>query len=641
MSHQSLKLYINEETFTVVPEFYDPEVSREVIVINRSTGTLECTAEASTHATRENVWNIYGIMGFIKLLAGEYMIVITNRKRVGQIRGQDIYRITSFEIVPFVKDLSSLTPAQAADEQRYVDLLTDHLKINTFYMSYTYDLTQTIQRQAQFSKETMNQVPSQRADDRFFWNKFISTKLIDAAKTTENPSELYKYILPVMQGFVQVLPTKINKKQVLFALITRRSRYRPGTRYFSRGIDAKGHVSNFVETEQIVLYDGDKESTSDVVEGRIQLSYVQTRGSIPVYWSQIINSKYTPKLWVGDSRKSLEASRAHFDEQIAIYGPQLLVNLVNKKGYELPMSQAYARNVEQLNDGRLIYTHFDFHHECRKMRWDRISLLLDQLEPELVKQSYCFFDASNLKNPVLQKTQTSVVRTNCMDCLDRTNVVQSTLARHVLNQQLRDIKVLDVKEKIEEHEDFMVSFRNIWADNADAVSFTYSGTGALKTDYTRTGQRTKAGALQDFSNSATRYVKNNYLDGSRQDGFDLFLGNFSVKAAVAGKYVSPFHTEKALRVRVVPAILIFAFIMLLVNLIFPRFSGSNSTFMYLLVVSFWFSVLVSGVRYIVQNGSEFVQWPKLVPVGNDREQVAVENASIKKPVEEIPLKNLS
>lgn len=124
------------------------------------------------------------------------------------------------------------------------------------------------------------------------------------------------------------------------------------------------------------------------------------------------------------------------------------------------MSQAYARNVEQLNDSRLIYTHFDFHHECRKMRWDRISLLLDQLEPELVKQSYCFFDASNLKTPVLQKTQTSVVRTNCMDCLDRTNVVQSTLARHVLNQQLREIKVLDVNEKIEEHEDFMGSFRN-------------------------------------------------------------------------------------------------------------------------------------------------------------------------------------
>ncbi|KAH8548524.1 SacI homology domain-containing protein [Umbelopsis sp. PMI_123] len=641
MLHQSLKLYINDETFTVVPEFYDPEVSREVIVIDRSTGKLHCTAEASTHAKRENVWTIYGIMGFIKLLAGEYMIVITNRKRVGQIRGQDIYRITSFEIVPFVKDLSSLTPEQAADEQRYVDLLTNHLKINTFYVSYTYDLTHSIQRQAQFSEETMKQVLSQRADDRFFWNKFISSKLIDTAKTTENPSELYKYILPVMQGFVEVIPTTINKKKLVFGLITRRNRYRPGTRYFSRGIDANGHVSNFVETEQFVLYDGENETSSNVVEGKIQLSYVQTRGSIPVYWAQVINSKYTPKLWLGDSRKSLEASRAHFDEQIAIYGPQLLVNLVNKKGYELPMGQAYARNVEQLNDHRLIYTHFDFHNECRKMRWDRISLLLDQLEPELAKQSYSYYDATNNNSPVLQKTQTSVVRTNCMDCLDRTNVVQSTLARYVLNQQLRKIKVLDVNEKIEEHEDFMVSFRNIWADNADAVSFTYSGTGALKTDFTRTGQRSKAGALQDLSNSITRYVKNNYLDGSRQDGFDLFLGNYTVNPLKEGKYVSPFQTEKALRVRVVPAILVFAFIMLLVNLIFPRTSGSNSTFMYLMVVSFWFSVLVSGVRYIVQNGSQFVQWPKLLPTGPKRDQVTFEKATIKKPVDDIPLKTLS
>lgn len=156
----------------------------------------------------------------------------------------------------------------------------------------------------------------------------------------------------------------------------------------------------------------------------------------------------------------LEASRAHFDEQIRLYGPQLLVNLVNKKGYELPMGQAYARNVEQLNDPRILYTHFDFHQECRKMRWHRIQLLLDQLDAELVKQGYCYFDASDIKNPVLRNTQTSVVRTNCMDCLDRTNVVQSTLARHILNQQLRELKILDINEKVEEHEDFMTSFRN-------------------------------------------------------------------------------------------------------------------------------------------------------------------------------------
>lgn len=56
----------------------------------------------------------------------------------------------------------------------------------------------------------------------------------------------------------------------------------------------------------------------------------------------------------------------------------------------------------------------------------------------------------------------------------------------------------------------------VWADNADVISCAYSGTGALKTDFTRTGNRTKAGALQDLQNSIVRYIKNNFLDGNRQ-----------------------------------------------------------------------------------------------------------------------------
>jgi hypothetical protein len=58
-----------------------------------------------------------------------------------------------------------------------------------------------------------------------------------------------------------------------------------------------------VETEQLVLYDGP--STTQSIEGKIELSYVQTRGSIPVYWAQVINLKYTPRLWIGESRKSV------------------------------------------------------------------------------------------------------------------------------------------------------------------------------------------------------------------------------------------------------------------------------------------------------------------------------------------------
>ena len=65
------------------------------------------------------------------------------------------------------------------------------------------------------------------------------------------------------------------------------------------------------------------------------------------------------------------------------------------------------------------------------------------------------------------------------------------------------------------------------------MSLQYSGTGALKTDFTRTGKRTTQGALNDLSNSCIRYVKNNFFDGWRQDSFDLFVGRYEVVCGVS------------------------------------------------------------------------------------------------------------
>lgn len=66
----------------------------------------------------------------------------------------------------------------------------------------------------------------------------------------------------------------------------------------------------------------------------------------------------------------------------------------------------------------------------------------------------------------------------------------------------------------------------MWSDHANLISTAYSGTPALKTDFTRTGKRTRKGAFEDFTKSAMRYLKNNYFDGPRQDAFDLFTGAF-------------------------------------------------------------------------------------------------------------------
>ena len=56
-------------------------------------------------------------------------------------------------------------------------------------------------------------------------------------------------------------------------------------------------------------------------------------------------------------------------------------------------------------------------------------------------------------------------------------------------------------------------FRDMWTDNADAISILYCGTRALKTDFTRTGKKTYPGAATDFKNSTVRYVIGNFYDG--------------------------------------------------------------------------------------------------------------------------------
>ena len=86
-----------------------------------------------------------------------------------------------------------------------------------------------------------------------------------------------------------IRPVRLSRFQLRLCLISRRSRYRAGTRYFRRGIDPEGHVANFNETEQILLV-GDESGT--------QLSFVQIRGSIPVYWAEVNTLRYKPDVQV-------------------------------------------------------------------------------------------------------------------------------------------------------------------------------------------------------------------------------------------------------------------------------------------------------------------------------------------------------
>lgn len=617
------------------------------LVVDRPSGDLRLTEGKISGAKR--VSSISGILGMVRLRLDKYLIIITKSQAIGKVRGSTLYKVISTDFLPLQE-----RQLHDKDEDTYLSLLKTTLKMSPMYFSYQQDLTNSFQRQARIDPS----LPLwQRADDRFFWNRYLSTDLIDfrngkggagGMRLPVGPQPAADhYILPVISGTLSLTRTSVKGNPFTFLLITRKSRHRVGTRYFSRGVDEAGHASNFNETEQVAVLN-DTESgyggASAMTDVQV-LSYIQTRGSVPTYWAEINNLKYTPKLQVRGVINALDASRRHFSEQIALYGDNYLLNLVNQKGREKGVKDAYEQMVRGLQsapgaDGaagkaegkasvgmieskqvnsemdRLHYVYFDFHTETKGLRWHRAQLLLDRLHEALQKQGYFHgiypSGAKGTSSRVdARTTQRSVCRTNCMDCLDRTNVVQSLLARTALDRQLTDAGILNRGESSADDASFAATFRNVWADNADVVSRSYAGTGALKTDFTRTGARTKAGAVQDGVNSVSRYVRNNFLDGPRQDGFDLLTGAFAPALdAPTGPGASEFVDRRPVAVQAVPYVLAGALVFLLTA---AATQSLPSHGIWPLRIGVVLSTLVAAwaLSFMFGHGALFVAWPIL------------------------------
>lgn len=98
-----------------------------------------------------------------------------------------------------------------------------------------------------------------------------------------------------------------------------------------------------------------------------------------------------------------------------------------------------------MKDDLIYYVWFDFHHECRKMKWENLAKLVDLVKDKLTGFDYFFAkldygmdqrEKINDKTCQIYSKQIGNIRVNCMDCLDRTNVVQSVLSRNIAHKML-------------------------------------------------------------------------------------------------------------------------------------------------------------------------------------------------------------
>ncbi|KFB40168.1 suppressor of actin [Anopheles sinensis] len=375
-------------------------------------------------------------------------------------------------------------------EKRVIDELHKIFDdMDSFYYSHNCDITNNLQRRG---------APP---DDRFYWNRTMLTDLLRVA-----PDEQPNWVLPIIQGFVQVEQCVIGNECFTLALVSRRSRNRAGTRYKRRGVDEHGNCANYVETEQVLSL------------RQHQISFTQVRGSVPVYWSQPGYKYRPPPRLDRDETETQLAFERHFDGELSIYQSICIINLVEQSGKEKVIGDAYANHVLKYNSDKLIYVTFDFHEYCRGMRFENVSSLIESLAPEAGAMGFHWRDNNG---PICN--QKGVFRVNCMDCLDRTNVVQTAIGKAVLESQLVKLGLAMPYSQLPDQ--LKAPFMVLWANNGDVISRQYAGTNALKGDYTRTGERKISGIMKDGMNSANRYYLARFKDTYRQATIDMMLGN--------------------------------------------------------------------------------------------------------------------
>uniref|UniRef100_A0A663EGD9 Inositol polyphosphate-5-phosphatase F n=1 Tax=Aquila chrysaetos chrysaetos TaxID=223781 RepID=A0A663EGD9_AQUCH len=386
-------------------------------------------------------------------------------------------QIKSNVSAPNKKKIKESKEKEKLEKRLLEELFKMFMDSDSFYYSLTYDLTNSVQRQS--ACEKTNLPLWRKVDDRFFWNKHMIEDLISI-------DVMDFWIIPIIQGFVQIEELVVNYSEssdddksspetppqestcvddihptFLVALISRRSRHRAGMRYKRRGVDKNGNVANYVETEQLIHVHNHT------------LSFIQTRGSVPVFWSQV-GYRYNPRPRLDKSEnETVSCFRAHFEEQLKNYKKQVIINLVDQTGREKIIGDAYLKQVLLYNNANLTYVSFDFHEHCRGMKFENVQTLTDAIHDIILDMKWCWVDQAG----VICK-QEGIFRVNCMDCLDRTNVVQAAIARVVMEQQLKKLGVMPPEQPLPVKCNRI--YQIIWANNGDAISRQYAGTAALK-----------------------------------------------------------------------------------------------------------------------------------------------------------------
>lgn len=476
-----------------------------------------------------------GLLGFIKFTKYYYLLVVTKRKEVAVLGSHEIYHIDETELIPVTNNIKA--PEKKSTEERYVQTFLNIDLNKTFYFSYSYDLTNTLQTNMIRNKRQSLGMNGKTElsivfefNERFMWNVALLEPVFQSF------DKVYDWFQPIIHGFIDQVKVSVFQIQIYITLIARRSHRFAGARFFKRGVNDDGDVANEVETEQIVcdmLTSSFHDPAAGYYNNSRYTSFVQHRGSIPLSWSQETapNIRMTkPPIELNVIDPFYSKSALHFNDLFHRYGtPIQILNLIKqreKTPRETKLLDAFNNCVEYLNlflpdDKKLDYVAWDMSRAAKSRSQDVIKWLEKYSEDTLAKTG--FFH--NGKTIIDTKLQQGVCRTNCVDCLDRTNTAQFVIGKRALGHQLHALGIIEEKY-LEYDSDITNILTEMFHDHGDTIALQYGGSHLVNTLQTYRKINQWSSHSRDIIESVKRFYSNSFMDAQRQEAINLFLGNY-------------------------------------------------------------------------------------------------------------------
>ncbi|KAJ2718781.1 phosphatidylinositol-3,5-bisphosphate 5-phosphatase [Coemansia sp. Benny D115] len=462
--------------------------------IDRTADTLEGTIQSTSHNHTSQsiaqlvqqlqtqgikllVAGVCSLLGFVRFTKGLYISLVTRRKPVALLGGHYIYHVEDTRLLSI-----TFKPERTEAEDRFIATFKNVDLTKNFYYSHTYDITRSLQQ---------NMRGRRPYQSMFVWNYQM---LVNARVGLGVGAE---WTVALVHGYIDQSKLCVLGRDVFVTLIARRSRVFAGVRYLKRGVNDAGYVANDVETEQIV------NTMETTALGASHASYLQHRGSIPLFWSQD-TSGITPKPPIEINVRDpyfVEAAR-HFSSLFARYGaPVIVLSLIKTKERtkrESALGEEFSEGLHYLNQflprGRKIrYLAWDM-SRAKKNRQEDVLAILEVIAEETLALTGFFHSGSELYTNYQRRLaagdqrprrmrpmrQSGVVRSNCIDCLDRTNAAQSIIGKVALAHQLYELGII-AQPQLSFNTDAAMIIEEMYHDLGNTIALQYGGSHLVNT----------------------------------------------------------------------------------------------------------------------------------------------------------------